>query len=277
MATLLRQSRGLSAPAPPRSGALVANETGWLLGVGGPVRRSFPRLVRWGGRAGGLVAAGPLWAELLGIRPGILGLLALGMSPLALFWAGLWMFGLPRLRLRLRRTPQVARLADARVGSFMRVAGVVAAQPCITSLFRGLPAVLFRNQAGGADEIRGVDFHLDLASGERVTISVRGALLLDRPRRTRRPPACGRLSVETLPSGFARLRSEALSPASFWSWARAMGQRESAIAPGDQIEVCGVLDRQVDPAGDAPPGRQPPMRYLLRGDDEMPLLVRRAG
>ena len=231
MATLMRQSRGLSAPEPPSSGALVANETGWLLAVGGTGRRIFPRLSRWGGS--GVTFAGVFSAALLGIRPAILAGLVLGVAPLLLFWATLRLLGHARLWLRFRRTPLVTRLADAGVGSCIRVVGVVAAQPSIPSLFRGLPAVLFRNQAGSADETRGVDFQLDLASGERATISVRGAFLLDRPQGIGRPAACGRLSVETLPSGAARLRSEAMAPASFWSWAQATGQRESAISPGD--------------------------------------------
>jgi hypothetical protein len=155
------------------------------------------------------------------------------------------------------------------------VRGRVVDQPTVTTLFRGEAAVLFRSRLGGVDETRGLDFLIELEDGQRARVSVRGSVLLDRPRRTRQAPVCGSVSVDQLASGGTpRLQLDPDPPPS--SWDRAFPPRlfESAVCPGDEVEVIGVLHHEPGTDGHSAPGRQPPMRHVLRSSPSLPLCVR---
>src|SRR5437762_9831859 len=149
-------------------------------------------------------------------------------------------------------------------------------QAAVPTLFRGLPAVLFRNCIGNADEVRGIDFELDLDGGQQARVCVRGALLVDRPTRAQQAPACGPVYAEPCAEGFkARLRSALLvEPSPVF---RAFGSRhESSVGPGDRIEVAGVLHHEPAPEAAEPFTRRIPIALVLRAGAGQPLLVRRA-
>ena len=126
-----------------------------------------------------------------------------------------------------------------------RVSGVIAAGPAVPTLFRGLPSVLSRSRVGGADETRGIDFSLVVDGGGQASVRARGAILLDRPRRTREPPACGAVCADSFGKGEPRLRSALLDGTSFWRLVRP--------GRGDLQEsghsVFGLALRQVDRDG----------------------------
>jgi hypothetical protein len=265
----MEKTRGLAAPAPPRAGDLVENGTGWLVGTGRPDYRYAPRVWRVASAAAaGLGAQGNLWAMLLGLHhPSLALVMSLGLGPaLASFGAAVastrW-----RIRRRFDRAHFPGRLSDTAPGTSISLAGTVAEQPAVPTLFRGVPAVLFRNRIGAADETRGIDFWLTLDDGQSVRIAVREAILVDTPLRTREPPACGPVKRGWFVAP-ARLESSILRPA-LWTRAR----YESAIAPGDRVEVCGVLHREAtETAG--PFDRQLPVISVLRAAKGAPLLVR---
>ena len=257
---LAGRAAGLYAPAAPAAGELVPNESGWLVGSGNLRERLYPRLSRWVS-------------------------LTIPLAPVVRYASLPWGFAtlvavlgavvaMPRLRLRrqLRLAEPVLRLAEVPDETLVRVRGMIAAQASVPTLFRGRPAVLFRNRIAPADETRGLDFSLDLDGGEQVRVSVRRAFLLDSPTLTREPPGCGPVSAHTIDSRHV-LRSDLFVGTRMRSW---FGRYESSVGPGDRVEVCGVV-RHV-PAPDLQSGflRVPPMRHVLEAAEDLPLLVRRA-
>jgi hypothetical protein len=271
----MEQTRGLAAPDAPATGALTPNGTGWLVGAGSVTRRIHPRLARWVARSACLAAMGPTWVNLLELPPVFPVVLAMGLAlPGALFGAGRLLAHAAMAR-RLSEAAEITRLAGLPHGTVVRVAGRVAARATVPTLFRGVPAVLFRNQAGGADETRGIDFSLELADGQRVEIAVRQALLLDRPRVTREPPACGPVSADLWDrDDVLRLGSDLLRRPSLWSRVFGRTLRESSIGPGDRVEICGVLHHEAAPDAVSPFDRHVPVGFVLRASPGMPLLVR---
>jgi hypothetical protein len=130
---------------------------------------------------------------------------------------------------------------------------------------------------GWADETRGLDFLLALDNGEQAKVAVRGSFLVERPKRTHEPPACGPVSPEAVmssPDSLGRhhilrsdmLRSDPLFP-------RLLGRYESSVGPGDRIEVCGVVRQVLAP--ELRSLREVPTRPVLGAGEETPLLVRR--
>jgi hypothetical protein len=277
MSRLLDQSRALTPMALPRTGALVANETGWLLGVGGPIRRLHSSFNGWMRASALLMPFGQAWQSMLELPRNLAIMLALATAPFFIMWGvfGLWTRG--QLAGRWKRARAIQHAAEVPTGTPVRLSGVIPAQATMASLFRGQPAVLSRNRMVDADELRGIDFRLVLDDGEQVQVEVREAFLLDRPRRSREAPACGPVSVDHVGNELARLRSALLSPASSWQRLLPFGRHETSVGPGDRIEVCGVLHREPAPDGEAGPGRPTPMRLSVRAGAGAPLLIRKLG
>jgi hypothetical protein len=272
---MMEWTRGLVAPAAPADGDLIHNGTGWRVGDGGPAQRLHPRLWWWATRSGCLAGLGYTWAFLLGIPGSIVASMLLGIAPYALSIGALRLFAAVELR-SLKQAPRPERLSDCPSGSKVRVAGVIAPTRTVPTLFRGQPAVLFKSVIAEVQQTQGIDFDLDLDDGQRVRISVRGALLLDRARRTREPPACGPVSVDRCERRRLALSSQLLSGPSLT--ARLFGGRrryEASVAPGDRVEVCGVLHHEPAPDALGPFARQMPTRAVLRAGPRLPLLVRR--
>jgi hypothetical protein len=265
---------GFMAPVPGATEALAPNGTGWLLGIGGAATRSYPRAVTAAFRAFPLACLGPSFAQMLDV-PGLAGALGLGFGPLVLFLALTKVWADARLRRQIARTPPSPTLADPAPGSLARVRGIILEQPTISSLFRGKPAVLSRNRVGAAEETRGIDFWLEDPTGQRIRVEVRDAFLLDRPTRLHDLPICDPVSCDWSSLAGPRLRPHL-------PHARPLRHRllpprlfESAVGPGDEIEVCGLVHRSAGPEGLAGPGRGTPLYWAIRGDQHRPLLVRR--
>jgi hypothetical protein len=191
------------------------------------------------------------------------------LAPLAVA-AGASTFPRARVKRQLERAGRVASLADVPDGTLVRVCGTIPPQPTVPTLFRGVPAVLFRNRMGLADETRGLDFLLGLDDGGQAKVAVRGGFLLERPRRTREPPACGPVSADLEGGGYV-LRSDLLRDPPLFSYL--VARYESSVGPGDRVEVCGVVHHVLAP--ELRSLREVPTRPVLGAGEETPLLVRR--
>jgi hypothetical protein len=274
MAERVRQTLGLGAPEAPPGGALAPNETGWLIGLGSANERLRPRLWRWTHNLYGAAGMMPFWVgSLLDVRLGLPLTMLLGAT------SGLALHGLARA-LTARRLRQhlagAGGLEAATPGRLVRLRGVIAPQPTVPTLFRGTPAVLFRSRIGAADETRGLDFVLEVA-GHRVRVGARRAMLLDEPRRTRQPPACGPVYCDPFAEGGRgpRICSTLFTTPPAWLGLLSSSRRyEASVGPGDEVEVVGVLHHEVDPDGGELFGRDVPIARVLRAGGQTPLLVR---
>lgn len=273
-----QKARGLAAPWPPAGGPLTPHDgRGWLLAVGNVDRWLQGTFKR---HSSFMLTFGTYWVSYLIVQafdPLALKLGAAGALAAGAF--GYYRRSTAARRRFLRRARELeARvgtpsLAQAPEGSVARVLGVIAAGPTIPSLFGGVPCVLSRNVVGAADEVRGLDFELQLEDGARVPVSVRDTYLLDRPQPLPGPPVCGPVSVDrqTIEDYRPRIISALHSKARLWL----RRPREASVGPGDQVEVIGVVHHEVAPSGQAGPGRQIPMRHRLASAPGAPLLVRR--
>jgi hypothetical protein len=276
-AVWLARARGLGAPTAPEDGDLPPNGIGWLVSVDPVGRRLHPRLYRAMLCCAVMAAVVAKWADLLvWYRPPLVVAILLGaLLPLVCI-AVVELAAWGALQRRFARAVPAARLDQAGPGELVCLSGVVAAQPTVPTLFRGVPAVLFRDCIGGADEVRGIDFELELDGGASVRVCARRAFLVDRPTRAPQPPACGPVYAGPCDESFrVRLRSAVLdqpSPVSL-----TLGDRyESSIGPGDRVEVAGVLHRELAPEAAQPFARFIPTRFVLRASADQPLLVRRS-
>lgn len=265
VAALVDRTVGLGAPRAPPEGDLVPNESGWLIGVGEPQEQMYPD---------------SKWVERLSVLAFLPGLVAAELTHFAhvVLPAGIVASALivtsivPRVRLQrqLKRARQVAHLADVPEGTLVRVSGTIPPQATVPTLFRGIPAVLFRTRMDSAQETRGLDFLLDLDNGEQAKVAVRSGFLLEPPKRTREPPACGPVSPHAVGRVYV-LRSDMLRRPPLLS--RLFGRYESSVGPGDRIEVCGIVRHVFSP--DLRSLRQVPTRPVLGAGEDTPLLVRR--
>ena len=275
-ADLEARTVGLSAHEAPPEGELAPNGSGWLIGAGDPLPRLYPESYRRGeGWVLGICGfTAVYWAVASFAHPlpealSVLVTLSLTAIPFILLGSRIALRSEPRRQIE--RAVRVLRLADVPNGTLVRVAGTIPPQATVPSLFRGLPAVLHRNRIRNADEMRGVDFFLDLDEGEHVKVAVRRAFLLESPTPTREAPACGPVSAHDGEGG-SRLRSDLFDgpgPSS------PFGRYESSVGPGDRVEVCGVVRHVPAPDLEGRFLRVPPMRTVLVGEEERPLLVRR--
>jgi hypothetical protein len=190
---LAARTVGLFSAAAPPEGDLVPSPSGWLIGSGPRRQQLYPVFSQWADRSLvgaclyiSLVSAVGLYSVLVEVL--------ITAAPLLALVAGIQI--IPRLRLRrqLNRAQRVLSLEDAPSGTLVRVTGTIGPQATVPTLFRGVPAVLFRNRIANADETRGQDFLLDLDQGEQAKVAVRRSYLLEPPERTREPPACGPVS-----------------------------------------------------------------------------------
>jgi hypothetical protein len=270
VANLAARAAGLSSPPSPTEGDLVPSATGWLIGRGPPGEQLYPTFIRWANRCfystylASVVVQLPVW------HPSVLvGGLILGL-PLVGALASMAIVPRARLRRQFKRAVQADSLADVPRGTLVRVTGTIAAGATVPTLFRGVPAVLFRNRISSVDETRGQDFLLDLHHGEQAKVAARRSYLLDAPKRTDEPPACGPVRPYRVENHY-ELRSDLF----VHSWFRSReGRYESSVGPGDRVEVCGIVEHVLDPTMENPSPRQPPMRPVLMGDEKTPLLVR---
>jgi hypothetical protein len=274
VAALLERTAGLAAPPAPSQGDLPPNQSGWLIGAGQPPSMQDGAVSK---RARALsLLSYPLYfftLELLHWHWPFAFVFAL--APLA-FAFGAAKYPRVRLKRQLEQAGQVFGLADVPDGTLVRVSGTILPQPTVPTLFRGIPAVLFRNRIGWADETRGLDFLLALDNGEQAKVAVRGSFLVERPTRTREPPACGPVSAETVisPDTFGRnyvLRSDMLRGPPLFSYL--LARYESSVGPGDRVEVCGVVRHVLAP--ELRSLREVPTRPVLGAGEDTPLLIRR--
>lgn len=262
--TWLARAARIKAPAPPAEGALVANETGWLVARGDVHARLWPTFARW---AAGSSAAAALTFGLLRRLLRYAPLYAIGIFGLGIAVA----YGLRHL-LTQRRLARWRDGAHALGGAsapaeatVVRITGRIIAQPTVETLFRGVPAVLFRNKVGDADETRGIDFVVALADGTEILVDVREAILLEPATKITTPPVCGPVRALDTRKGDTYLASELISGSSWW--ARLDSLKEASVGPGDLVEVIGEVEPPAD--GPAPP------RMVVFGTDEVPLQVRK--
>jgi hypothetical protein len=262
---------GLCSPAAPPEGALVPSASGWLIGTGPPREQLYPVFSKWADRS---LLGASLYVSVVGIAGlptgALVGAIILG-APLLAVVAGIGLIPRARLRRQFKLAQPVTSLEDAPTGALVRVAGTIGPQTTVPTLFRGVPAVLFRNRITSADETRGHDFLLDLDQGEQAKVAVRRAFLLEPPRRTREPPACGPVSDHNV-DGRSTLQSDLFVRHSLSSWHR---RYECSVGPGDRVEVCGLVEHVLDSAMETRSPRQAPLRPVLLEDEKTPLLVRR--
>jgi hypothetical protein len=271
VANLTARAVGLSSPAAPPEGDLAPRATGWLIGTGSRHKQLYPNFARWA--EGGLLTAS-LYINVIGLadlhKGVLLGGLIIG-GPFLSLLAGIAIVPGALIRRQFKLAQRVASLEEAPSGTLVCVAGAIAPQATVPTLFRGVPAVLFRNRIGTADETRGQDFLLDLDQGGQAKVAARRSFLLDPPRRTREPPACGPVSDHHV-EGRSALQSDLFAR----PWLPALHRRyESSVGPGDRVEVCGLLEHVLDPAMERRSPREPAIRPVLMAGEKTPLLVRR--
>jgi hypothetical protein len=194
------------------------------------------------------------------------------------------------LRRSLERQPCREQLAGRARGEAVRVQGRVRPGPCFASAGGRWPSVLAayagsamhpagRNSAksGGRRgrrrrrtrpwaEIRGMDFLVDLPGGETVVVSARDAYLLA-PNALIDVASCRMVDVVTAPLGrVVRKDAEGTVIESVLA--------ELVVGPGDEVEIYGVLDWEVNQAAAASPGRTGALAPVIRSSAQVPLVVR---
>jgi hypothetical protein len=186
-----------------------------------------------------------------------------------------------RLRSLAERLPLLHAVASQRRGEVVKVRGRIAAGPTFETMGLRRPAVL-ASYAGTVTyvsgritdgfsrplhETRGLDFSVDLENGERLVVRAQDAYFLSQPAENRRL-FWGR--NEGLPTPLRRLaRTEE------WGAVTETILGETSVAPGDEVEVVGVLDHEVSPIASAA-GRGARLQAVLRAGALTPLLVKRS-
>jgi hypothetical protein len=186
-----------------------------------------------------------------------------------------------RLRRLAAESPYTRSLAERQRGQVVKVEGVVRAGPTFESAglrqrvvlacYAGTVTYVTGHITDGLDrpwhETRGIDFVVELPSGESVAVRSRGAYLVPQPPETRRL-FWGR-NMQALPSPLRRLaradRYSAVTETIFG---------ESNLRPGERVEVVGTLDHEVSPQA-AAAGRGARLHPVLKATGMTPLLVRR--
>jgi hypothetical protein len=271
-----RRAEAVLAARAPEEGPLAANATGWVVGIGDPPQRLFPRLRKLAALASGWAGFGPAMAlTLTGSPPWWLLIGLLGGAPV-MFTTTIHAAAYRRVTRGQRRRARPLRLPeDEPTGALVRATGVVGSQQAFPALFSGQPAVVCRSRAGTADETRAIDFTLELEAGHRLHVAARDAFLMDEPARFTGPPACGPVSPQHR-DGAARLSPDLLLPPAAWHRLFEPRLRESSIGPGDRVEVCGLLHHESAPDGEAAPGRGVPLKTVIAAGPGARLLIRKA-
>jgi hypothetical protein len=173
-----------------------------------------------------------------------------------------------RMQQALEDTPAVT-LSHAQPGQYIRVSGVARSRSGTFASVIGREVMVARyvGAAGRFDRLRwlrrphwelhGMDFDLEVTGGERIWVRTEHSLLLPHPPAVRRQMLP--VMVETDPSASGK---------------RAWIYNEDTLAPGDQVEVAGVLRLVVDPSGSVAHDRQPRLVPVLEGQPGLPLMLR---
>ena len=264
--------------------ALAPVPRGWLLRR---VERIRPWLLLPPGARGSLITT-----SMFSLAGAALGLLSATHAP-ELF---LWLYAssvLPllcapvmaerRLRRMAAQSPLTRSLAERRRGEVVKVRGRVrggptfesagARQRVVLACYAGTVTYVTGRITDGLarpwHETRGIDFTVDLETGESVAVRSRGAYFLPQPPETRRL-FWGR-NLQALPTALRRLartdRDGSVTETIFG---------ETNLRPGEQVEVVGVLDHEVRPEA-AGGGRGARLHPILRTSELTPLLVERIG
>jgi hypothetical protein len=221
----------------------------------------------------------------------VTGVLTTALSPQLLLWlygtAMLPVLAAPviaesRVRRLFDRRPGLHSLAGHRRGDMVKVRGRVAAGPTFETVGLRRPAVL-ASYAGTVTyvtghitdglsrplhETRGLDFSVELENGERIVVRPSGAYFLSQPPEIRRL-FWGR-NMQGLPTPLRRLaRLDAHGAVN----ETILG--ETSLAPGEEVEVLGVLDHVVCPEASGA-GRGARLQAVLRAGPLTPLLIRRS-
>jgi hypothetical protein len=221
----------------------------------------------------------------------VAGVLTTAISPQLLLWvygaAMLPILAAPvlaesRVRRLFDRSPGQHSLAGRRRGDIVKVRGRVAAGPTFETIGLRRPAVM-ASYAGTVTyvtghitdglsrplhETRGLDFSVELENGERIVVRPSDAYFLSQPPETRRL-FWGR-NMQGLPTPLRRLaRLDAHGAVT----ETILG--ETSLAPGEEVEVLGVLDHEVSPEA-AAAGRGARLQAVLRSGPLTPLLIRRS-
>jgi hypothetical protein len=283
VAAWMRKTEGLAALEAPAAGGLAPRRGGWLVGLGALRRRLWPRL-------GHLV---DIWTASMGSTLGTVALLDLATGkPEAAFSLGaaavvsvvpiaiVHSVSVLRARRERARARTVENFGDVPSGTHVHLRGTVAPQPAMTSLARGVAAVVSRNRLKYVDETRAIDFWVELADGQRIRVDARRAILLDFPEPVREPADCGPVRL-----GFAdtdirhrvlRLQPEPMDGARWWQVVHTR-LRESSVGPGDVIDLWGVLEHEPAPSGaGGGSSRNPALQPVLRAQGKIHLFVMRA-
>ena len=188
-----------------------------------------------------------------------------------------------RLRQIARQSPITRSLTERRRGEVVKVRGRVRAgasfqsagmrQPVVLACYAGTVTYVTGHITDGMarpwHETRGIDFSLDLESGESVGVSSRGVYFLPQPPETRRL-FWGR-NLQALPTPLRRLartdRHGSVTETIFG---------ETNLRAGEDVEVIGVLDLEVRPEATGG-GRGARLHPVLRATETTPLLVQRIG
>lgn len=156
----------------------------------------------------------------------------------------------------------VGSLGKHREGDLVRLRGKVSASESFTSVVSGEAAVLAtyevrardrKERSRDFDEVRGIDFLVEIEGGESVRVAAREAFVTTSPSGRGRDPVI--LTNDLFLLGGAACR-------------------EVRIAPGDTVELIGILSREVDPLAERSNPRALPTQFVLRGTRRLPVLVR---
>jgi hypothetical protein len=181
------------------------------------------------------------------------------------------------IRRTLRAERPARTLAGHRGGESVLVRGRVRPGAAFVSAGGGFSAVLacYTGTVEGAcgtrarswAEVRGIDFLVDLESGESVVVSVRGAYLLA-PKGTLLDMLSYR-TADAFPAPLARVVRHA-------PHGRAVVESivaELVVGPGDEVEVYGTLGWEVTPQADCAPGRAIGLCPVVKNGHQAPLVV----
>lgn len=180
------------------------------------------------------------------------------------------------LRSRFSHLPLTPDPGPAATGRIVRIRGVVqegsgfvspaSARRAVVGRFLGRTFVAgrdgrFKQRPRSIEELRGVDFRLRTPLGRDVLVGVRRAFLV----------SCDEDFCNHQHLG-PPLASEAQEVEEGTQLTELL--REELIGPGDEVEVIGVLEEQVDVDGARAGFRSPPMQLCLRATELMPVLIR---
>jgi hypothetical protein len=186
------------------------------------------------------------------------------------------------IRRKLSAERPARSLVGRRSGEAVLVRGRVRPGSAFASAGGGFAAVLTcytgtveracgaRARARSWAEVRGIDFLVDLDSGESVVVSVRGAYLLA-PKGTLLDMLSYR-TADAFPAPLARVVRRTRERAVVESIVA-----ELVVGPGDEVEVYGTLGWEVTPQADCAPGRAIGLSPIVRNGRLAPLVVHPTG